>query len=116
MADDQPKTRAVLDRDFTIGDLVEVMSKPAGRRTIAMVLELCMHEQDAMAGNATHLAANVAKQGIANQIKDMAWEGGGKSLWRRMEDEIEIREDAVENGEQENDDDYDLAQSLDDDE
>ncbi len=110
----ETKTHAVLDREFTIEDIVKVMSTPEGRRTIAMVLELCMHEQDAMANNATHIAANVARQNVANEIKNMVWIGGGKRLWRRMEDEIEIREDEIErSGESEEDPEYDLEQSLD---
>lgn len=109
------ESRAVLDRAFETSDIIEVMSNPAGRRSIAMILELCMYEEDAMASNATAIAANVSKQEVALRIKNTVWNGGGKALWRRMEDEIELREDANETDDTDVDDDYDdLQNSLDD--
>ena len=96
------KSKAAVLKEFTLADLSKIMSMSEGRRTIACILELCMHEQPAMAKNATELAANVARQEVAQQIKDLVWNGGGKNLWRKMEDEIELRTDLDEQTEDDN--------------
>jgi len=81
---------------FEIADIVKVMHTYEGRRTIAAILELLMHEVSAMAKNAAELSANVARQEVAHTLKDWVWSGGGKQLWRNMEDEIEVRAESEE--------------------
>lgn len=104
--------REELEREFMVADLVIVMAQPEGRKTIAMILELCLYESSAFAKNATEIAANVAKQEIAHKLKDMAWEAGGKSLWRRMEDEVEARIETVNDAEEDALDDDPIADAL----
>lgn len=107
------KQRDELDREFESADLIEVMRTGSGRRFVALVLELCGYEESAMANNATHIASNVAKQEVAHTLKTICWVGGGKALWRKMEDEIELKIDAIESGETPaDDDDYDFENSL----
>lgn len=92
MSDKQEKQEKLEEvfEAFKIADIVSVMQTREGRRTIAAILEICMHEQSAIATNSAALAANVARQDISHTLKNWVWTGGGKALWRTMEDEIEI--------------------------
>ena len=83
-----------LFEEFKLSDIVAVMRTREGRRSMAAILELLMHEESALASNAARLSANAARQDVAYRIKNMIWIGGGKALWRTMEDEIELREES----------------------
>lgn len=109
----QEITKAVVDKDFEYSDIVAIMATGTGRRTIAAILQLCTYEESAMATNATAIASNVAKQEVAHTLKNWIWMGGGKQLWRKMEDEIEIRADDNADVQTEEDSDDDSLEGYD---